>query len=559
MPRLYVANISKKKGEGKEEFDRLFLSKTMRPILVSEQPLDRRRDTSYYNPQIKEKYDSLGAKTYRVRGTIGGDRINYPGETAANTAAMPVVKLLLQSVISDDLNWMTLDIKDYYLNTPLPRPEYIRIQQKLIPANVIEKHDLQPFLVNNSVLFEVNQGMYGLPQAGYLAQRRLIAHLAENDYHETPTPCLFRHSSNGTTFALVVDDFGVKYTTKAAADHLISVLRQLYEIKIDWTGTTYIGFTINFNRQQKTVTLSMLTYIAKVLERFLLTTTHGAASPAVYTPPSYGARSQMTTDDDSPPLTPAEAKRIQELVGSLLFYARGVDVTILPTVNLLASLQSTPTQHVADIADRLLQYCSRYPNNELVYHACDMTLFIQVDASYLSRSKARSVAGGICYLGNKDAPEHINGAIHAVSSIIPSVVASAAEAEYAALFMLAQEGEYLRRVLDNMGYPQTPTLILCDNQCAVGLATNTVKAKRTKSIDMRYHWIRDRVEQGHFKVTWRPGEHNLAGFFTKALPVHTHQSLMRLLVHTPRPSDTPSQTSRNRRAALWAEKRTRTD
>jgi hypothetical protein len=165
------------------------------------------------------------------------------------------------------------------------------------------------------------------------------------------------------------------------------------------------------------------------------------------------------------------------------------------------------------------------------------------------------VAGGICYLGNKDAPEHINGAIHAVSSIIPSVVASAAEAEYAALFMLAQEGEYLRRVLDNMGYPQTPTRILCDNQYAVGLA----KAKRTKSIDMRYHWIRDRVAQGHFKVTWRPGEHNLAYFFTKALPVHTHQTLMRLLVNTPRSPDTTAQTSRSRRAAAWSEKRTGTD
>jgi hypothetical protein len=83
----------------------------------------------------------------------------------------------------------------------------------------------------------------------------------------------------------------------------------------------------------------------------------------------------MTNDDDSAPLTSAEAKRNQELVGSLLFYARGVDVTILPTVNLLASLQSIPTQRVADIADRLLQYCSRYPNNELVYHACDMTIY----------------------------------------------------------------------------------------------------------------------------------------------------------------------------------------
>ena len=177
--------------------------------------------------------------------------MNYPGETSADTAAMPVVKLLLQSVISNDQNWMTLDIEDYYLNTPFHRAEYIRIQRKLIPEAIMEKYVLKPYLTNNSILFEVKQGMYGLPQAGCLAQRRLVEHLAKHDYHETTTPCLFRHSTNGTTFALMVDVFGVKYRTQEAADHLILVLRELYEIKIDWTGAKYIGFTIQFNRDKK--------------------------------------------------------------------------------------------------------------------------------------------------------------------------------------------------------------------------------------------------------------------------------------------------------------------
>ena len=393
---------------------------------------------------------------------------------------------------------------------------------------------------NNSILFEVNQGMYGLPQAGYLAQQKLIEHLRKHQYHQTDTPCLFRHSSNGTTFALVVDDFGVKYRDKAAAEHLINALQELYTIKVDWTGAKYIGFTIQFDRQLNTVTLSMPAYIAKVLERFAPHIQHGAPSPSVYTPPSYGAHTQSPTEDTSEALTPAAAKRIQEIVGSLLFYARGVDITLLPTVNLLASLQSSPTEQVENIADRLLRYCARYPNNELVYHACDMTLFIQADASYLSRPKARSVAGGICYLSNA-----------AVSSIIPSVVASAAEAEYAALFLLAQDGEYLRQVLANMGYKQAPTLILCDNQCAVGMASNSVKAKRSKSIDMRYHWIRDRVQQGHFHVQWRKDEHNLADFFTKPLPAKTHQILMPLLVHTPHSPATLFRKPSARRAASW--------
>ena len=166
----------------------------------------------------------------------------------------------------------------------------------------MEKHLLKPYLINNSILFEVNQGMYDPPQAGYLAQRRLVDHLAKHDYHETTMPCLFRHWTNGTTFALVVDDFGVKYSRHEAADYLISALRELYEIKIDWTGAKYIGFTIQFNRDKKTVTLSMPAYIANVLQRFVPSKLSGASSPSIYTPPSYGIRTQLATEDTSPAL-----------------------------------------------------------------------------------------------------------------------------------------------------------------------------------------------------------------------------------------------------------------
>ena len=70
---------------------------------------------------------------------------------------------------------------------------------------------------------------------------------------------------------------------------------------------------------------------------------------------------------------------------------------------------------------------------------------------------------------------------------------------------------------------------------------------------MRYHWIQDRVAQGHFQVVWRRGDQNLADFFTKALPVHTHQTLMRLLVHTPPSPATSSQTAKARRAVRWSQ------
>ena len=160
---------------------------TISPLLYSDQPLYHRQDTTYYNPQTKEKENADGQRTYRIRGTIGGDRVNYPGPTTARTAAMSLVKMLIQSLISDNTQWLTIDIKDFYLKIPLPRLVYLRMQSKFLPTDIIDKHNLTPYLRNNPVLFEVNNEMYGLPQAGLLAQQRLIAHLAQHGYHQTNT------------------------------------------------------------------------------------------------------------------------------------------------------------------------------------------------------------------------------------------------------------------------------------------------------------------------------------------------------------------------------------
>ena len=110
-----------------------------------------------------------------------------------------------------------------------------------------------------------------------------------------------------------------------------------------------------------------------------------------------------------------------------------------------------------------------------------MPLFIQSDESYLSQPKARSVAGGIFYLGNNNQPTTINGPCLSLSTIVPVVVSFVAEAEYAAVFINAKEGASLRAILDSLGYPQPATDILYDDMCAVGLASDTVTPKKIKS------------------------------------------------------------------------------
>ncbi len=72
----------------------------------------------------------------RVQGTIGGNQLPYSGPTAAQTAALEVMRLLLNALVPEDANLMTLDIKDFYLGTSMAEPEFMRIPLQFIPLEL---------------------------------------------------------------------------------------------------------------------------------------------------------------------------------------------------------------------------------------------------------------------------------------------------------------------------------------------------------------------------------------------------------------------------------------
>lgn len=162
----------------------------------------------------------------RIRLTVGGDKIDYPGDVSTKTSDLTTVKILFNSVISTpDAEFMTADIKDFYLNTPMEIYEYMRIRVEDIPADIINRYELDSKIHNGFVYVEIRKGMYGLPQSGKLANDRLCRHLAAHGYHQSKhTPGLFHHVTRPITFTLVVDDFGIKYVGKEHAQHLIDTI-----------------------------------------------------------------------------------------------------------------------------------------------------------------------------------------------------------------------------------------------------------------------------------------------------------------------------------------------
>ena len=260
-------------------------------------------------------------------------------------------------------------------------------------------------------------------------------------------------------------------------------------------------------------------------------------------------------EDSSPPLDKEGIKETMQIVGSLLFYARMVDPTIMMALSDLASAQTKATQETKKATSKLLDYCATHPNATIRYSASDMALKIHSDASYLSAPKARSRVGGHFFLGNytkHNQPDFLNGAILTVAGILKNVMSSAAEAEVGGLFVNAREGEVIRTTLHEMGWKQQEaTPVTTDNSTASGIANDTIKQRRSKAIDMRFYWIRDRVSQKHFTVSWSPGKLNLGDYHTKHHSARHHREVRPIYVNEMNsPKHLPKVSSTNLRGCV---------
>jgi hypothetical protein len=322
----------------------------------------------------------------------------------------------------------------------------------------------------------------------------------------------------------VVDDFAIKYTKKEDAQHLIDAIQKDYTITIDWDATKYIGLTVEWDYPNHKVYLHMPGYLDKALLRFKHETPKTKQnSPHPHVTPQYGAKTQYAEEtDSSPPLGKEETKFIQAAAGTLLYYGRAVDNTILPSLSAIATEQAKPTTKTMATIKQLLDYCATQEEAVISYEASDMILAVHSDAGYCNEKNARSRAGGHFFLSsNVDNPPN-NGAVLTIATIIKAVMSSAAEAELGALFLNAREAVYLRQILTEMGHPQPRTPIQTDNSTAEGVINNKIQPKRTKAMDMRFHWLRCREAQEQIRVYWRPGKTNLADYFTKHHPPMHH-------------------------------------
>ena len=209
-----------------------------------------------------------------------------------------------------------------------------------------------------------------MEQAGKIAHGELVKHLAPYGYKPARhTPGYWKHDNKPISFVLCVDDFEIKYTNKQDLDHLQQALKDKYNSKEDLTGNLYCGISLKWDYNKRTVKLSVPNYVKHALHKFQHSPpTRKQQVPHPWIPKVFGKQTQLVNEPlPSPPLSKHSSTRIQQIVGTFLYYARAIDDTILVVLNSISTMQSKLTQDTLRKVNYLLDYLATNSDYEVTY------------------------------------------------------------------------------------------------------------------------------------------------------------------------------------------------
>ena len=238
--------------------------------------------------------------------------------------------------------------------------------------------------------------MWGLPQAGILANKHLQRKLAPFGYSEcVNTPRLWWHETRPISFTLIIDDFGVKYVSKNDVNHLIKSIKSKYMLTEDRTGNLYCGITLEWNYVNRHVDISMPNYLKQSRRiRAHYSDPYAQLPIPPQTPPKWVGSAGSPPPNATPPLDAAGIKRFQKIVSSILYYARAINMTVLMGLSSITVEQTKATEKTTGRCIDLLNYFATIQDAKVRFHASNRVMNIHSDVLYLSETKSRSRACG---------------------------------------------------------------------------------------------------------------------------------------------------------------------
>ena len=414
-------------------------------------------------------------------------------DTFAPVAKFTSIRTILAIGANRDMEIHQMDVKTAFLNSKLQEEIYMK------PPPGFETPD-------GSVL-KLKKTLYGLKQSPREWYKTLAEYLKTLGFRQSNADtCIFVKWENDelTIISVYVDDLIILSDSMKTLQDVKQAMNHRFKMS-DLGELKYcLGLEISRDRKNRLLRITQEKYIRDILQRFRMDTCHPVSIPLE--PKSDNAPNQPTQDMSNIPYRSA--------VGSLMYAMKGTRPDIAAAFGYVSKFLENPQWCHWVAVKRILKYLQGTIHYGLVYGQSKQEFEFEAfsDSDWAAdKIDRRSISGNIFKL--------YGAPISWLSKKQQTVALSSTEAEYMAASLATQELIWLRNLLQDLSYPQdAPTTLYLDNQGSISLSKDATDHARTKHIDIRHHFIREKVVDGSIKIKYIETSKNEADLLTKGLP-----------------------------------------
>ncbi|KAM1696422.1 hypothetical protein ACFXTN_027951 [Malus domestica] len=466
-----------------------------------------------------KKMESLGKDNVRFKARLVAKGYAQKEGIDYNEVFSPVVKhssirILLALVVQFDLELAQLDVKTAFLHGDLEEEIYMSQPEGFKVAG------------KENWVCKLEKSLYGLKQSPRQWYKRFDRFMIEQKYTRSHYDhCVyFRKLQDGTFIYLLlyVDDMLIACKSKVEIERLKTQLSNEFEMNDLGEARKILGMEIERDRAKGKISLCQKQYLKKVLQRFRM----NENSKPISTP----LASHFKLSASMSPKTVEESQYMAQIpyanvVGSLMYAMVCTRPDISQAVSIVSRYMHNPGKGHWQAVKWILRY---------ILGTVDVGLLFQQD-----KVTGQYVVGYVDsdYAGDLDKRRSTTGFVFTIAggpvswrSILQSTVAlSTTEAEYMAVTEAIKEAIWLQGLLDDLGVQQDHVNVHCDSQSAIHLAKNQVHHARTKHIDVRFHFVREVIDEGDILLQKIGTTDNPADMLTKPVSLHKFKHCLDLI------------------------------
>ncbi|GJX50158.1 retrovirus-related pol polyprotein from transposon TNT 1-94 [Tanacetum coccineum] len=415
--------------------------------------------------------------------------INFE-ESFAPVARIEAIHIFVANAAHKNMTIYQMDVKMAFLNGELKEEVYVSQPEGFVDQD------------NPSHVYKLKKALYGLKQAPRAWYNMLSSFLISQHFSKGAVdPTLFtRQAGNDLLLVQIyVDDIIFASTNTAMCNEFANQMTTKFKMSMMGQMSFFLGLQIS--QSPRGIFINQSKYASEIVKKYGLLSTNSVDTPMV----------EKNKLDEDLQGTPVDATLYRGMIGSLM-YLTSSRPDLIYAVCLCARYQAKPTEKHLQAVKRIFRYLKGTINMGLWYSKdTDMSLTAYADADHAGcQDTRRSTSGSAQFLGDK--------LVSWSSKKQKCTAISSTEAEYIALSGCCAKILWMRSQIIDYGFQFNKIPLYCDNKSAIALCCNNVQHSRAKHIDVRYHFIKEQVENRIVELYFVRTEYQLDNIFTKHLP-----------------------------------------